>query len=54
VPGNPVEPWELTSIQHGALTHVTFYSKAMAARRDYYVYTPPSYDPKRSRRYSVL
>jgi enterochelin esterase family protein len=54
VPGNPAEPWELTSIPHGALAHVTFYSKAMEAYRDYYVYTPPAFDPKRSRRYPVL
>lgn len=54
VPGNPPEPWELTNIPHGALTHVTFYSKAMEAYRDYYVYTPPAYDAKRSRRYPVL
>jgi enterochelin esterase family protein len=54
VPGSPAEPWELTNIPHGALTHVTFYSKAMEAYRDYYVYTPPAYDAKRSRRYPVL
>ncbi len=54
VPGNPAEPWELTDIPHGALAHVTFYSKAMSAYRDYYVYTPPAYDAKRSRRYPVL
>ncbi len=54
VPGNPAEPWELTNIPHGALAHITFYSKAMEAFRDYYVYTPPNFDPKRSKRYPVL
>ncbi len=54
VPGNPAEPWELTDIPHGALAHVTFYSKAMEVYRDYYVYTPPAYDAKRSRRHPVL
>jgi len=54
VPGNPPEAWELTNIPHGALAHVTFYSKAMEAYRDYFVYTPPAYDAKRSRRYPVL
>jgi len=49
VPGSPAEPWELTNIPHGALA--TFYSKAMEAYRDYYVYTPPAYDAKRARRY---
>jgi len=55
VPGNPTpEAWEMTDIPHGAVAHVTFYSKAMSAFRDYYVYTPPAYDAKRSRRYPVL
>ncbi len=54
VPGKPAEPWELTNIPHGAVAHVTFYSKAMEAYRDYYVYTPPAYDAKRSKRYPVL
>ncbi len=54
VPGNPAEPWEMTNIPHGALAHVQFYSKAMEAYRDYYVYTPPAFDAKRSRRYPVL
>jgi enterochelin esterase family protein len=54
VPGSPAEPWELTEIPHGDLAHVVFYSKAMSAFRDYYVYTPPNFDRKRSRRYPVL
>ena len=54
VPGHPAEPWEMTSIPHGAMSHVVFYSKAMEAYRDYYVYMPPAYDAKRSRRYPVL
>jgi len=55
VPGSPTpEHWEMTDIPHGALAHVNFYSKAMSAFRDYFVYTPPGYDPKRSRRYPVL
>jgi enterochelin esterase family protein len=54
VPGRPAEPWEMTQIPHGNVAHVAFYSKAMDAFRDYYVYTPPSFDAKRSRRYPVL
>lgn len=54
VPGHPPESWEMTDIPHGAVAHVVFYSKAMQAYRDYYVYTPPGYDAKRSRRYPVL
>src|SRR6185312_8617820 len=54
VPGNPPEPWELTQIPHGNVAHVVFYSNAMDAFRDYYVYTPPNFEPKRSRRYPVL
>ncbi len=54
VPGSPAEPWELTDIPHGALAHIQFYSKAMEAYRDYYVYTPPAFDAKRGRRYPVL
>jgi len=54
VPGNPAEPWELTQVPHGNVAHVVFYSKAMDAFRDYYVYTPPNFDAKRGRRYPVL
>ena len=54
VPGTPAEAWEMTDIPHGAVAHVTFYSKAMSAYRDYYVYTPPAYNPKRGKRYPVL
>jgi enterochelin esterase family protein len=55
VPGNPApEPWEMTDIPHGAVAHVVFHSRAMDAFRDYFVYTPPAYNAKRSSRYPVL
>ncbi len=54
MPGNPPEAWEMTDIPHGAVAHVNFYSKAMSAYRDYFVYTPPAFNPKRSKRYPVL
>ena len=48
------EPWEMQAIPHGAVAHVNFWSKTMGAFRDYYVYTPPGYDGKRTEPYPVL
>lgn len=52
-PAKP-EPWEMTAIPHGIVSHVEFWSRIMGAFRDYYVYTPPGYDGKRAEPYPVL
>jgi enterochelin esterase-like enzyme len=46
--------WEVTDVPHGEIHH-HFYRSAIAGDdRDYYVYTPPGYDPKAKERYPVL
>lgn len=52
VPGSPAMPWEETNVPHGTV-HQHFYASRVAGdRRDYFVYTPPNYDPKK--RYPLL
>ncbi|WP_169746992.1 alpha/beta hydrolase-fold protein [Edaphobacter aggregans] len=58
VPGSVPQLWEATDVPHGELHH-HFYKSSIASglpgeQRDYYVYTPPGYDPKGSRTYPVL
>ena len=54
VPGPASLPWELGDVPHGVI-HRHFYSSAIVGdRRDFYVYTPPGYDPTARRRYPVL
>jgi enterochelin esterase-like enzyme len=54
VPGPLSLPWELNDVPHGVIHH-HFYKSAVAQdNRDYYVYTPPNYDPARKKSYPVL
>jgi enterochelin esterase-like enzyme len=54
VPGPLSLPWELNDVPHGEIHH-HFYKSAVAGDdRDYYVYTPPSYDPTKKKTYPVL
>jgi enterochelin esterase-like enzyme len=54
VPGPPSLPWELNDVPHGEIHH-HFYKSAVADdERDFYVYTPPGYDPTSSKTYPVL
>jgi len=54
VPGPLSLPWELNDIPHGEIHH-HFYKSAVAGDdRDYYVYTPPGYDPTVKKTYPVL
>ncbi len=54
VPGPPSLPWELNDVPHGEVHH-HFYKSAVAGDdRDYYVYTPPGYDPAAKKTYPVL
>jgi enterochelin esterase-like enzyme len=58
VPGNPSMPWEPQDIPHGEVTHHVFTSKVVlglpANQDDYYVYTPPGYNPTAKTKYPVL
>lgn len=54
VPGPASLPWEVNDGPHGEVHHHFYKSGVVGDQRDYYVYTPPGYDPKASKRYPVL
>ena len=54
VPGPPSLPWEINDVPHGVI-HRHFYRSAIVGdERDFYVYTPPGYDPAARTTYPVL
>ena len=58
IPGTPPAPWELQSIPHGIVEHHFYTSQVVLGlpnnQSDYYVYTPPGYNPKSKEKYPVL
>ena len=54
VPGPSSLPWEMNDVPHGEVQHHFYKSAIIGDQRDYYVYTPPGYDPKGKQRYPVL
>lgn len=54
VPGPSSLPWELNDVPHGAVHHILYHSAVVGDNRDYYVYTPPGYNPRSATRYPVL
>lgn len=54
VPGAAPLPWEDTDIPHGTIHHHFYKSNVVGDNRDFYVYTPPGYDPTARTRYPVL
>jgi enterochelin esterase family protein len=53
VPGP--DPWlPAAGVPRGAIARHTFRSTVASDDRDYFVYTPPGYDPRRSRPYPVM
>jgi enterochelin esterase-like enzyme len=54
VPGPLSLPWELNDVPHGVVHHHSYRSKIADDDRDYYVYTPPGYDPASKKKYPVL
>ena len=54
VPGPPSLPWELNEVPHGEIHHHFYKSEVANDQRDYYVYTPPGYDPAGKTTYPVL
>ena len=54
VPGATPQPWEVQDIPHGEVHHHFYKSTVVGDNRDYYVYTPPNYDPKAKTKYPVL
>jgi enterochelin esterase family protein len=54
VPGPSSLSWEVNDVPRGAVTQHFYKSGIIGDRRDYYVYTPPGYDPRRRAPYPVL
>ncbi|MGC1463025.1 MAG: alpha/beta hydrolase-fold protein [Terracidiphilus sp.] len=58
VPGPGGQPWERTNVPHGEVHHHFYESKIArglpGGRSEYFVYTPPGYDPRASTRYPTL
>lgn len=54
VPGQPSLPWELNNVPHGVIHHHFYHSQLVGDDRDFYVYTPPGYDPQAKTLYPVL
>lgn len=54
IPGPLSLSWELNDVPHGEIHHHFYHSAAASDDRDYYVYTPPGYDPAAQRTYPVL
>lgn len=53
VPG-PGLPWEVNDVPHGEIHHEFYKSAVCNENRDYYVYTPPGYNPAAKTKYPVL
>ena len=47
-------PWEMANVPHGEIHHHFYRSKLVGDDRDYFVYTPPGYDPRGKQTYPVL
>lgn len=53
VPGSGL-PWERADVPHGEIHHHFYKSAVCNDDRDYYVYTPPGYNPAAKTKYPVL
>jgi enterochelin esterase family protein len=54
VPGPSTIPWETNNVPHGTVHHHFYHSDVVGDDRDFYVYTPPGYDPNAKKLYPVL
>jgi enterochelin esterase family protein len=58
VPGATPQPWDVTDVPHGDVHHHVYRTGVITGlpngEEDYYVYTPPGYDPAGPKRYPVL
>lgn len=54
VPGSSNLTWELNDVPRGQVHRHFYKSQVGGDNRDFYVYTPPGYDPKAAQRYPVL
>jgi enterochelin esterase-like enzyme len=54
VPGPSSIPWEINAVPRGEVHHHFYKSALIGDHRDYFVYTPPGYEPTAKKRYPVL
>lgn len=54
VPGPASLPWEINNVPHGQVHRHFYHSAAANDDRDFYVYTPPGYNPAARKKYPVL
>lgn len=54
VPGTAPEPWDVQDVPHGVVHHHLYESAIIGDQRDYFVYTPPNYNPRSHKKYPVL
>jgi enterochelin esterase-like enzyme len=54
VPGPSSLAWEMNDVPHGVVHHHFYHSEVVGDDRDFYVYTPPGYNPRARKRYPVL
>ena len=54
VPGSASLTWETNDVPHGEIHHHFYKSAVVGDHRDYYVYTPPGYEPTGKQTYPVL
>jgi enterochelin esterase-like enzyme len=54
VPGPASLPWEISTVPHGEIHHHFYKSGVVGDDRDFFVYTPPGYDPRGKQTYPVL
>ena len=54
VQGPPSLPWETNDVPRGEVHHHFYRSAVAGDQRDFYVYTPPGYDPSAKTTYPVL
>ncbi len=52
VPGGM--PWDIADVPHGLIHHHFYRSQIVGDQRDFYVYTPPDYDARSTKKYPVL
>jgi enterochelin esterase-like enzyme len=52
--GGPDVSWVTRQVPHGSVTHQFFHSGVIGDDRDFYVYTPPNFDPSGKTKYPVL
>jgi enterochelin esterase-like enzyme len=54
IPGPASLSWETNDIPHGEIHHHFYKSSIVGDNRDFFVYTPPGYDPRAKQTYPVL